>query len=122
MKRRLLALMIAAQLTATGALAQTPEPSTDPTTGQTPDTSAPGAASSGFGSDWSSTLGIAMLGQDTTTVRPAAELVTQWGTLSEDDRSVIRRDCMVFMQQPGGDTGLPAPGTGAGTDVTTDQL
>lgn len=102
MNRTLLTLTLAAQLAAVGAFAQTGTATTG--TADSPMT---------FGSDWSGTLGPALMGADGTTVRPAAELVSQWATLSDDDKAMIRRDCMAYMQQSGS-TGAPTT-TGTGT-------
>lgn len=105
MKRTLITIALAAQLAAAGAFAQT----SNTTTGMSS-----GAGSVAFGSDWSTTLGSAMFGEDGTTVRQSTELSTQWNTLSEEDKSMIQRDCMVYMQQTGGATGT----TGAATGTT----
>lgn len=116
MKLTLVSLTVAAQLAAAGAMAQT----TDGITG-TPsaDTAAP--LSGSFGSDWSVSLGTAMFGESGTGVRPASEIEAQWLTLSEEDRTMLRRDCMVFMQEAG--TGMTPDATGsnaAGATADTD--
>jgi hypothetical protein len=108
MKRTFLALALAAQTVAIPAFAQT----TDTTTGTTD----PATTSGSFGSDWSTTLGAAMFAEDGTTVRSATELSAQWSTLSEEDKTMIRRDCMVHMQQPAGAT--DSTGTTGSTDST----
>lgn len=80
-----------------------------------------------FGTDWSSSLGTAIFADDRSTVRSADEIGTQWITLSEEDRSMIRRDCMVHMQVPvdgaadssaGGSTDI---GSLSDTGTTTDM-
>lgn len=108
MKRTLITIALAAQLAAVGAYAQT----SNTTTGMTS-----GASSVTFGSDWSMALGSAMFGEDGTTVRQSTELSTQWNTLSEEDKSMIERDCMVYMQQTGDVTGTTGAATGT-TDAT----
>jgi len=111
----LLIIALAANLTAGAAFAQTsttaPAPS-DP-------------AATTYGSNWSASLGLAMFGADGTTMRPDAELVTQWGTLSDEDKAMIRRDCIAHMDQSGTTTGTtgattttettPTPGTTTGS-------
>lgn len=90
MRRTLFSMTMAAQLAASVALAQSADGS-----------SGSAILSGSFGSDWSTSLGAAMFGDDNTTVRPASEIETQWITLSEEDRAMIRRDCMAFMQEAG---------------------
>lgn len=110
MKSTFLILTVAAQLAAFGASAQT----------STTATGAPGAAAStSFGSDWSQTLGSAMFNENGTEVRPATELSTQWKSLSEEDMTMIRRDCAAYMQQSGGASSTTeATGTAGSTDTT----
>lgn len=100
MNRTIITLSIASQLLAFGAFAQT--------TG-TSDM----ASSSSFGSDWSTSLGLAMFGEDGTSVRPSAELSSQWATLSEEDKAMLQRDCAAYMQQSDGST--DATGAAIGT-------
>lgn len=102
MKFKIITLSLAAQLAAFGAIAQT-----STTTGTE-------GMSSTFGGDWTSSLGSAMFGEGGTDVRSADELTSQWATLSEEDRAMIRRDCMAHMQQSGG----AADTTGTATDGT----
>jgi hypothetical protein len=107
MNRTSLALALIAQLAAGSALAQT-----NTTTNQ-PEGSGSGST---YGTDWSSSLGAAMFGEDGTTMRSVTEIATQWNTLSQDDKDMIRRDCMAYMQA----TGTAAGSTGtAGTTTTT---
>lgn len=105
MKLTFLTLTMAAQLAAGVAMAQTSDATTT-TTGAA-------SASGTFGSDWSTSLGSAMFGEDGNTVRSDSEIATQWATLSEEDRNMIRRDCMVFMQ--GNDTASSTTDATAGT-------
>lgn len=113
MKRTFLILTLAAQLAAVPAFAQT----STATTG-TADT----ASTSGtFGSDWSKTLRPAMFGEDGTKVRSETEIASQWGTLSDEDKDMIRRDCETYMKQSDnadGTTGAATGSTGTGTDST----
>jgi hypothetical protein len=109
MNRTFLVIALAANLTVGAAFAQT---STTATTPSDP-------ASTTYGSDWSATLGPAMFGADGTTLRPDAELVTQWGTLSVEDKAMIQRDCMAHMAQSGTTTGGATGTTGATTTTTT---
>lgn len=112
MKLTLATLAIAAQLTGAVALAQTTESTTGTGTMTTPTGS--------FGSDWSSSLGSALFGEDGSTVRSTNEIETQWQTVSEEDRAMVRRDCIMFMQEAGGstDTGTTGSGTTDGTATT----
>lgn len=110
MKLTLLWMTMAAQLAASAAVAQT----SDGPTGSP-------MMSGSFGADWSTSLGSAMFGDDNTTVRPVSEIETQWVTLSEEDRAMIRRDCMAFMQDSGGSVETGADGAeatdGAGSGI-----
>ena len=109
MKRTLITLSLAAQMVAFGAFAQTSG------------TSDPAAPTATFGSDWSSTLGSAMFGEDRTTVRPATELTAQWATLSDEDKAMIQRDCLMHTQLSGGATDVTgAASDAAGTTGTTE--
>lgn len=110
MKLTFLTLTMAAQLAASVAMAQTSDGTT-----ATPEVM---ATSGTFGSDWSTSLSSAMFGEDGTTVRPDSEIEAQWATLSEEDRTMIRRDCMVFMQGAGADTEGDVSGTAATADTT----
>lgn len=115
MKATFLSIAVAAQLVVVGAFAQT--------SGTTTGTADMGPASASYGSDWSSTLGPAMFGDDGMTLRPDSEIATQWGTLSEEDKAMLRRDCTALLQKSGGTTGLtegtgttsPDTGTTSGT-------
>lgn len=118
--RKLLTLTLAAHLVAVSAGAQTDESAGEQTAlGGIGPSSDPGA----FGGDWSMILGSAMFDMDGRTVRSEDELLGQWGTLSEEDRDIIRRDCAVFQEQAGGTpsdgsaapTGLDSTGAGEGT-------
>ena len=110
MKLTFLTLTMAAQLAASVAMAQTSDGTT----------ATPGAmATSGtFGSDWSTSLSSAMFGEDGTMVRPDSEIEAQWATLSEEDRTMIRRDCMVFMQGAGAETEGDVSGAATTADTT----
>jgi hypothetical protein len=101
--------VVAAQLAVVPAFAQT----SATTTG----TSGLNAASSTFGHDWSTTLGLAMFGDGESTLRSESELTSQWETLSDEDKDMIRRDCMMHMQQSGGMTG--STGTTGSTSSST---
>ena len=106
MKHTILTLTLAAQLAAGTALAQTTDaqaPAENMETGMTSGT---------FGNDWPTTLSLALLEQDGTTVRPETEIATQWETLSDADQEIIRRDCELLMGQS--DTM-----NGDGTDMDT---
>lgn len=116
MNRIVLTLTLTAQLAATAAFAQTDTTTTgtgtaDPTLGN-------------FGSDWSSSMGTALMNDDGMTVRSSTELTTQWQTLSEADKEMVRRDCMVHMQTTGG-TDTSTTGTTSDTtsgSTTTDPM
>lgn len=110
MKATFLTLALAAQLAAAGAYAQTTAPTTEGSAGVG---STPGA----YGSDWSTTLGPALFGEDGMTLRADSEIATQWATLSEEDKAMIRRDCTMHMQKSGGTTGM-TEGTGTATTGT----
>jgi hypothetical protein len=105
MTRTVLTLALAAQLAAGAVFAQTTETITD-----TIDEMAP----SSFGADWSTALRGALISEDGVTIRTAADLSAQWQTLSEEDRNILIRDCMMFMQQP-----APAADPTAGMDTGT---
>ncbi len=99
MKMTFLTMTMAAALTASMAMAQTTDAAEE--TGATET----GASETGvstapvtFGSDWSASMGTAVFGDDGMTVRSAPEIETQWQTLSEEDRTMIRRDCTVYME------------------------
>lgn len=111
MKSTFLTLAVAAQFLAVGAFAQT----ADTTTTGTADM---GAMSGSYGSDWSTTLGPAMFGDDGMTLRADADIATQWGTLSEDDKAMIRRDCAMQMQKSAGTTGTTEGSTTTDTAAT----
>lgn len=51
-----------------------------------------------FGSDWTTTLGAAML-EDDGTVRAPDDIAALWDDLSEEDRVMIRRDCELFVAE-----------------------
>ena len=100
MKRTILTLALATQLAAGTAFAQataTDTHSSDTATG-----------SQTFGSDWSTTLGLALFDEDGTTVRTDTEITAQWDTLSDEDKDMIRRDCTTRQTQSGDDTTTPA--------------
>lgn len=103
MKRTLITVMLATQFLVGIAMAQTAATTTE-NEGSGMETT--------YGSDWSKTLGSSMFGEDGTTVRAADEISAQWSTLSDADKEMIRRDCMVHMQMPG------AGGDAASTDTT----
>lgn len=104
MKRTLLTMSLVATLAAGAAFAQ--EATTETT----------GSGSAMYGSDWSQTLGSAVFSDDGTTVRPAADLTTQWQSMSEEDKTMVQRDCMMHMQQAGAAT--DTTGAAASTDAT----
>ena len=104
MKRTLLILTLAAQFAATSVVAQTDTTTTTEAT--------TGASIATFGSDWTTTMGTAMMGDDGMTLRSASEIGTQFGTLSDTDKDMLRRDCMMHMQTTG------AADTTASTDAT----
>ncbi|MFN3844891.1 MAG: hypothetical protein ACK4RZ_03580 [Paracoccaceae bacterium] len=108
MNRTLLTLALAGQLAVGAAFAQT----------TTPSATDQGAGTGTFGSDWSTNLGSAMFGEKGTTLRAESEIVNQWATMSEEDKTMIRRDCMVQMQQSGGTTGSTTGTTGTTTGTT----
>lgn len=112
MKTTFLALTIAAQLAAVAAFAQTSD-------GTATSTDAATAADT-FGSDWSTTLGTALFSEDGTTVRAGTEIMTQWETLSDEDKAQVRRDCMIYMQVPG-DTTTGSSTSTEGSTATTDN-
>lgn len=89
MTRTLLTLALTLPLTATGALAQTTDAEMDapePVMAET------------FGSDWTTTLGAAML-EDDGMVRAPDDIAALWDDLSEEDRVMIRRDCELFVAE-----------------------
>ncbi len=89
MTRTLLTLALALPLTATGALAQTTDAEAD----------APEPMmAENFGSDWTTTLGAAML-EDDGMVRAPDDIAALWDDLSEEDRVMIRRDCELFVAE-----------------------
>lgn len=105
--RKLFTLTLAAQLVAVSAGAQTDgsagqQPAPETSAGIVPETGTgvgPGTSPGEFGGDWSMILGSAMFDMDGRTVRSKDELLGQWGTLSEEDRDIIRRDCAVLEEQ-----------------------
>lgn len=120
MKRTLLSLIVVAQFAAAAGFAQTVTTDTTGTVGTTgtADTTATadtnmGASVGSFGSDWSSSMGTALMGDDGMTIRTDSEIATQWQTLSDEDKGMIRRDCMAYMQMTG------AADTTTQTDTTT---
>lgn len=117
MKRSFLMMALAAQLSAGAALAQT-----TPTPPTSPDPASPEALMSPnpFGWDWSTSLRTAMFGEDGTTVRPDKEIEAQWMTLSEEDRALIQRDCMVFVQSAPED-GVTEDSTGSAPPASPDS-
>lgn len=119
MKRTILTLTLAAQLAAGTAFAQATATET-----QTGDM---GAESQTFGSDWTPTLGLALLDLDGTTVRDEAEIAAQWQTLPDEDKEMVRRDCDMLtdesdaMDTTGSDaTDDSAMDTGTADDTASD--
>ncbi len=112
MKCTFLTLALAAQLAAAGAVAQT----TSSTTGTTDS----GVMSDSFGSDWSKSLGSAMIGEDGATVRTESEIATQWETLSDEDKEMVRRDCEKYTEQSEGTTDVETGSATTTTDSTVD--
>ena len=111
MRSTFLTLLMAVQLAAVPAFAQT--------SGTTTGTSGAGMTSDTFGSDWSTTLGLALFAEGGTMVRSDSELASQWQTLSDEDKNMIRRDCMLYMQQSGGTiTGTTGTTTGSSMGST----
>ena len=105
MKRTLLIITMAAQLAATAPMAQTADTSTTAST-------AAGTTTGTFGSDWSASMGTAMMGNDGISLRSADEITTQFDTMSDMDKDMLRRDCMMYMQTSG------AADTSTTTDAT----
>lgn len=106
MKRTLIVLTVAAQLAATSLWAQTDATTTTET--------ATGTTTGTFGSDWSTTMGTALMSDDGMTLRADSELITQFGTLSDAEKEILRRDCMMHMQTTG------AADASTSTDATAD--
>jgi hypothetical protein len=117
MKHTFLTIALAAQLAAGGAFAQTSDTSTD-TSGSSTMSGTDTSMSKTYGSDWSTTLSSALLGEDGKSVRSESELATEWENLSEDDKEMIRRDCMMHTQHSGGAT----DSTGMQTDTGDSAL
>jgi hypothetical protein len=105
MTRTFLTIAMAAQLVAGAAFAQT----STTTTGATGDS----MTSSAYGSDWSPSLGAAMFNDDRTTMRSNDEIISTWTSLSEADKTMVRRDCTARMNESNTTTG--SAGTDAGT-------
>lgn len=110
MKRTFITIALASQMLAGIVLAQTATITTE--------NEASGMDAT-FGSDWSTTLGSSMLSEDRKTVRPAEEITAQWSKLSDADKEMIRRDCMVYMQMPGADGDAASTDTTAGSTANT---
>ena len=111
MKSSLLTLALAASFAAGGALAQTT--ATPPTGGDT------GAQSGAYGSGWSTSLRSAIF-SDGDTVRPESELSSQFATLSDEDKEMLRRDCEAHEQagdMSGDDTTTTGAAMGAGAGM-----
>ncbi|WP_103334234.1 hypothetical protein [Pseudotabrizicola formosa] len=106
MKSAIIPFAIASQLLAFGAVAQSSAAN---------DTTTPIS----FGSDWSTSLGTAMFGDDGSTVRPSAELAAQWITLSEEDKAMVQRDCAAYGQHSSGpaDATVASAGTAGASDA-----
>lgn len=105
MNRTFLSVAVATQLFAGAAFGQTGSTTT-------------------YGGDWSGSLGTAMLNVDGTSARPASEISTQWAILAEEDREMIRRDCMAHEQDPAdgatqGQAGATDGMTGTAPDAAT---
>lgn len=105
MTRTFLTIAMAAQLAAGAAFAQT-----STTTMGATDAS---MTSSAYGSDWSPSLSAAMFHDDRTTMRSNAEIISTWTSLSEADKTMVRRDCTARMNES--NTTTSAAGTDAGT-------
>lgn len=118
MKTPLLALALAATFAAGGALAQTT--ATPPTGGDT--------GATAFGADWSTSLRTAVFSDEGGTVRPDSELASQFATLSDEDKDVLRRDCMAHGRAEGDAGAAPATqdaaptAAGPGADVSPAQM
>ncbi len=133
MKHTFLTLTLAAQLAAAGAYAQTSDETSDTSGSSMMSGSDSNMMSKNFGSDWSSQLKSAMLAEDGTDVRSESELASEWESLSEDDKDMIRRDCMMHMQRSDGETGMQSHSSdsamgssdmgmdSSGTDSTSDM-
>jgi hypothetical protein len=102
-------VLVLGQFLATAALAQTTDTATDD------------AMQGSFGSDWSPSLGAALIGEDGMTARPADDIRTQWETLSDADKEMIRRDCAALMDRAA-DTTTTTEGTATTTEsgITTE--
>lgn len=109
MKRTILTLTLAAQMAAGAAFAQT-------TTTEAP-AGGMDESTQTFGSDWPTTLGLALFDEDGTTVRSEAEIATQWETLSDEDQNMIRRDCEMLPDQADASGSTGATGS-TDTDAT----
>lgn len=120
MKRTFIILTLATQLAAIPAFAQT----TAATTGA-------GSGAGTYGSDWSETLRPALFTDEGTKVRDASEIASQWATLSDEDKDMIRRDCEMHAKSSdsastttGSTTGTTtgsATGSGGTSTATTDS-
>lgn len=110
MKHTFLIVAVAAQLAAGALMAQTTDSTTAGTT--------TGTSTTVFGSDWSKTMGTAMMNDDGTAARSADELATQFDTLSDTDKDMLRRDCKLYMQTSGEDEAAIAPDATANTTQT----
>lgn len=118
MKRTFIILTLATQLAAIPAFAQTTAATT-------------GSGSGTYGSDWSETLRPALFTDEGTKVRDASEIASQWATLSDEDKDMIRRDCEMHEKSSdsassttgstAGSTAGSATGTTGSTATTTDS-
>jgi hypothetical protein len=114
MKRTLLTLTLAAQFAAGASFAQTGDSLSE--------ANAPDLQPVAYGGDWPQTLVLALFAQDALDVRPAEEIATQWNTLSEEDKALIRRDCQDVMQLTEAQIGTDGSDTMNGADGNTSPL
>lgn len=119
MKHALLAVPAVA-LFAVGALAQT-----DTTTGATvgTETTTEVDASTSFGTNWPLSIGTTFFSDaENSTLRTSAEISAGWQSMSQEDRDMIKADCVAFMAEHG-DAAAGAStdaATSTGTDASTD--
>lgn len=112
MKHAFLALPAVA-LFATGAFAQT-DTTADAATGADAGAATGMEASTSFGTNWPLSVGTTFFADaDSSTLRSTEEITSGWQSLSQEDRDMIKADCVTFMAEHGDAS------TGASTDAAT---
>ncbi len=89
----------------------------DTTTGATTGTSADGSVT--FGTNWPLSVGTTFfMDADSGTLRTSDEIGSGWQSLSQEDRDMIKADCLTFMAAHG--DAAPTTGADASTGTSTD--